>query len=62
RDPGRVRGPLLFFRSAYGLTPEQQRNYPGTFITPGTGIQSWSTRTKHNESRRSRALAHGSAY
>jgi hypothetical protein len=25
-DPRRVRRPLLFFRSAYGLTPEQQRS------------------------------------
>ena len=37
QTPAEYAAPLLFFRSAYGLTPEQQRRYPArTLITPGT--------------------------
>jgi hypothetical protein len=38
----RVRGPLCCFRSGYALTSAAQRLNPSTFITLGTGIQSWS--------------------
>jgi len=42
-DPGRVRGPLCYFRSGYALTPAAQRRLPNpTFIRPGTENQRWS--------------------